>query len=75
MNSSPHELPVDQRDAKPVCAFLTRRELAAQLKCSVAAIRVWQRQGLPVLRLGRLCRYRLADVLEWFAARDKKECK
>jgi phage terminase Nu1 subunit (DNA packaging protein) len=53
--------------------LLTRRELAAQLKCSVAAIRVWQKQGLPVHRLGRLCRYRLNEVLDWFARKKRHQ--
>jgi phage terminase Nu1 subunit (DNA packaging protein) len=49
--------------------LLTAKELARHLKCSRPAITVWQRQGMPVRRLGRLVRYELDKVLEWFAQR------
>jgi phage terminase Nu1 subunit (DNA packaging protein) len=50
--------------------LLTEKELSAFLKCSVPALRVWRRDGLPSVRLGRLVRYQLDDVLAWFADRQ-----
>jgi phage terminase Nu1 subunit (DNA packaging protein) len=50
--------------------FLTERELASTLRCSVAAVRVWRTQGMPARRFGRLVRFELGPVLEWFEKRD-----
>jgi phage terminase Nu1 subunit (DNA packaging protein) len=50
--------------------FLDARELAEALVVSVAAIRAWQRQGMPSVPLGRLRRYVRADVVAWHARRD-----
>ena len=50
--------------------FLTDRQLAAQLKCSRPAIRVWRRQGLPTRRFGKLVRFELDKVLAWFEQRQ-----
>jgi hypothetical protein len=52
--------------------FLTAEELAKQLKVSVAAIRVWQRRGLPNLPVGRLRRYSLLEVTAWLRMRERK---
>lgn len=46
--------------------FLTRRELAELLGCSIPAIAVWRRQGMPARHFGRLVRYELEPVLAWF---------
>jgi phage terminase Nu1 subunit (DNA packaging protein) len=51
--------------------FLTEKELAAVLRCSVPAVRIWRKQGLPALHFGRLLRYRLADVLAWFESQHR----
>ncbi len=32
--------------------LLTEKELAARLKCSVAALRLWRKRGLPCRQLG-----------------------
>lgn len=53
-------------------AFLTDRQLAKTLQCSVPAIRLWNRQGMPCRRFGRLVRYRLEDVLRWFDERQQR---
>ena len=50
--------------------ILTEKELAGRLKCSVPAIRVWKRQGMPVRKIGRLNRYELSRVLAWFDGRQ-----
>jgi len=51
--------------------LLTEGELAAHLKCSRPAIRVWRRQGMPARRFGRLVRFELDKVLAWFEAREQ----
>ena len=56
--------------------LLTARELAAALKVSLAAVRTWQREGIPHEPVGRLPRYRLEDVQVWLrerAARQRQE--
>lgn len=50
--------------------ILTEKELAGRLKCSVPAIRLWKRQGMPVRKIGRLNRYELSRVLAWFDGRQ-----
>lgn len=50
--------------------LLTARELAAYLKVSKPSIRLWQRQGMPCRRLGRLVRYEADKVLRWFEERE-----
>ena len=50
--------------------FLTERQLAAKLQCSVPAIRVWRREGMPARRFGRLVRFELEPVLRFFAERQ-----
>ena len=49
----------------------TATELAKELKVSVAAIRAWQRIGIPYIPVGRLRRYCLTSVLAWLRQRDK----
>jgi phage terminase Nu1 subunit (DNA packaging protein) len=51
--------------------LLTARELMLRLKCSRPAIVIWQRQGMPVRHLGRLVRFELDKVLEWFDERAR----
>jgi excisionase family DNA binding protein len=53
--------------------FLTERELSERLRCSVPAIRVWRKQGMPTRRFGRLVRFELPAVLEWFERRNAHE--
>ena len=51
--------------------MLKATELAKELKVSVAAIRAWQRQGIPFIPVGRLRRYDLDAVLEWLRKRAR----
>ena len=51
--------------------FMTGADLARVLKCSVAAIRYWQRQGLPYTAVGRLRRYELSKTIEWLREREQ----
>ena len=46
---------------------LTETEVAEMLRCTKAALRKWRRQrrGPRFVRVGRLIRYRLADVEEF----------
>jgi len=53
--------------------MLTATELAKELKVSLAAVRLWQRHGLPCVPVGRLRRYRLDDVLRWFQQRTEQK--
>ena len=57
------------RPSKQRITLLTAKELALQLQCSVPAIRVWSRQGMPRRKLGRLARYELEPVLRWHERR------
>jgi excisionase family DNA binding protein len=50
--------------------FLTEKELAQALRCSVPAVRRWRYDGMPVKRFGRLVRFELQAVLAWFEQRD-----
>jgi GNAT superfamily N-acetyltransferase len=50
--------------------LLTAAELARALKVKVAAVRAWQRQGIPFVPAGRRPRYLLADVIEWHRQRE-----
>jgi hypothetical protein len=49
--------------------LLTADELALALKVSKAAVRAWQRRGIPFVPIGRLRRYVLMDVIEWHRQR------
>jgi len=51
--------------------FLTEKELAGVLRCSVPAVRLWRKQGLPALHFGRLLRFRLPEVLAWFESQHR----
>jgi len=45
--------------------LLTCKELAAKLQVKPGTIRLWTQQGrLPVVRIGRTVRFKLADVIK-----------
>lgn len=48
--------------------LLTRKQVAAYLSVSDRTVR---RLRLPTVRIGRLVRYRLADVVRWVEARKE----
>ncbi len=55
-------------------ARMTRRELAAALKCDMRTVAKWQEDGLPVATRGRGGRpslYSEADVRAWLKAREE----
>lgn len=60
---------MNEKTVYSISEFLTAQELMQFLKCSRPAISVWQRQSMPVRRLGQLVRYELDKVLEWFDRR------
>jgi excisionase family DNA binding protein len=52
--------------------LLTRKEAAEVLGVRPETLAVWHCTGrykLPVVKVGRSCRYRLADLEAWLAAR------
>ena len=49
--------------------LLKAEKLAEAVDCSVAAVRRWTLEGCPVVKLGRLRRYRLEDMLRWLEQR------
>ena len=60
----------DATESGSECApseLLTADELAEALKVSTASVRLWQRQGVPHVPIGRLKRYMLHEVIEWHA--------
>lgn len=52
---------------------ITRPEFAALAKVAPETTRRWAREGYgpPVLKLGRLVRYRRSSVLAWLAAQEQ----
>jgi hypothetical protein len=50
--------------------WLTQRELADHLGCSVRTISNYHRAGMPHLMLGSHPRYRALDCEEWLTARS-----
>jgi len=55
--------------------LLTARELARELKVSLATVRAWQRQGIPFTPIGRLRRYLKQEALSWLKERWVKQEK
>jgi len=53
--------------------LLTAAELALKLKVTLAAIRAWQRAGIPYVPAGRLPRYQLAAVQAWLQDRAERQ--
>jgi excisionase family DNA binding protein len=52
--------------------LLTRREVAEYLGLKPQTLAAWAvtgRYGLPMIRVGRSVRYRLADLEKWLSAR------
>jgi Helix-turn-helix domain len=49
--------------------FLTEREVARQIKVSLASLRKWrvEQRGPQFLKVGALVRYRPEDLEEWMA--------
>lgn len=51
-------------------SLLTVQEAAGFLGCSIHSVYRWTAQGvLPVVKVGRLSRFRPADLRAWVAAR------
>lgn len=54
--------------------WMTRAEVAAQLKVSASTLQRWecQRIGPPLMRLGRRVYYRAEAFREWLIGRERK---
>ncbi|MGE0821763.1 MAG: helix-turn-helix transcriptional regulator [Candidatus Binatia bacterium] len=52
--------------------FHTAPEIAAWLKVKLPTVRKWQQEGLPCIRVGRLCRYQRESVLAWLKDREQR---
>lgn len=57
--------------------ILTKKEVAALLKVSERSIDLWrQRDGLPTVKIGQVCRFYREVVLQWFEKfQQRKEGK
>lgn len=67
--AAPIERPAPDSPGRAEAPLLSAKETARLLSCSEAAVRKWvARRRLPTLKVGRLVRFRLADV-EAFLAR------
>lgn len=54
--------------------LLDEREAAALLNATAGTLAVWRctgRYSLPFVKVGRLVRYRRADLLEWLESRTR----
>ena len=54
--------------------FVSRKTLAAYLSVTIQTIRNWEREGMPVVHLGKskLPRYSVLDVMQWVHSQDDK---
>lgn len=56
--------------------LLTVEELAGELKTAVSWVYGQTRQkgddGIPMIRVGKYCRFRLAEVLEWLERKGQE---
>lgn len=70
MSTATLEAPAQQRE------LLTREEAATLLGVSANTLAVWQSTGrysLPMVRVGRLARYRRSDLLAWIDRRTQRQ--
>lgn len=61
-------------DAILLTGWMTRAEVAAELKVSVSTLQRWecQRIGPPLVRLGNRVYYRVEAFREWLIGRERK---
>lgn len=58
------------------CVLLTRKEAAEFLGVKENTLAVWhteRRYDLPMIKVGRLCKYKLSDLLEFLDKRTTPE--
>jgi len=56
--------------------LITRQHLMSILEVkSRTTILKWEKQGMPVVRIGGLKRYDIAKVMAWFSDQDNKGFK
>lgn len=70
----PAPSPDHGNDAILLTGWMTRAEVAADLKISIDTLQRWENQriGPPTMRLGRKVYYRADALREWLIAREKK---
>jgi len=56
-----------------VIEFLTAQELTKILKVKLETVRYWTAMGCPVVKLGRLRRFRLNELLAWLEKREEQK--
>ncbi len=52
--------------------MITREELAKEFKVHPNTILKWQKNGMPVYRIGKNVRYELQEVIEWIKKNNKE---
>jgi excisionase family DNA binding protein len=53
--------------------FATRDQIAHELGITTRTLQRWQNEeGLPVIRVGRICRYSRESVAAWFLSREQR---
>lgn len=53
--------------------YMTKKEVAAMLRVSCRSVDKWKAEnGLPVIKIGGVCRYEKETVLVWFAGHQQK---
>lgn len=64
-------VPRAEPEAEP--RYLTVREFARRVRVHEETVRVWCRDGLPVLRVGRGVRVRVREAEAWLDARAEQK--
>ena len=53
--------------------FLIKEQVCKMLQISPRTLDLWrQRDGLPTVKIGNVCRFKREDVLEWFMRFQKR---
>ncbi len=52
-------------------SLLTKKELSEMLKVSEATIDRWRKKGMPYIKTGKLVRFRIDLVMDWFKESEK----
>lgn len=49
--------------------FLSKEDMATQMKCTTKTLDNWSAQGLPRTKIGQRVYYNIPDVIAWMRAR------
>ena len=57
-----------------VDVYLTRQAVAELLSVTVSTLRSWRHLGIgpPMVKIGRMCRYRHSELIAWLTEEAKK---